>query len=336
MAKATITTVRICTASKKKQDLAADELQKQVALEKKKRELKKKQQAAEKQAEEEKKKKTDQEKADANAVRVTVLPPNNNEVIALESEDEDEMEINFNDSQDAKEDWTDTEDEEALARHGISPNHLFGKDREESIEATGTAPTELGTERTKIHGSTAVNLTAAENSPNKKKSKRAEVPCGMKASNRYTTSSFSVAKIAHKYTQPRTFVEASITMTKEDKPKEFITAIRSLPTNGQILDPMFTLDLLKHNEARTKPKLITAIDDVPVNFTHLGKYAFTSGNRIFEKKKDWKGENDRYPKSKKADHRDNMPQPETFKDPVVYFTVAIATVIPPRTLINGI
>ena len=74
---------------------------------------------------------------------------------------------------------------------------------------------------------------------------------------------------------------------------------------------------------------MTTIDDVPINFTHLGQYAFTSGNRIFEKKKDWKGENDRHSKSKKADHRDNAPKPETFKDPVVYFTVAIATDIPP-------
>jgi hypothetical protein len=112
----------------------------------------------------------------------------------------------------------------------------------------------------------------------------------MKASNRYTTSSFSVAKIAHKYTHPRTFVEAAITLIKEDKPKELIAAIKLLLTNGQILDPNFALAHLKHNEATTKPKLITTIDDVPVNFTHLGQYAFTSGNRIFEKKKDWKGE----------------------------------------------
>ena len=68
---------------------------------------------------------------------------------------------------------------------------------------------------------------------------------------------------------------------------------------------MFALAPLKHNEATTKPKHITAIDDVPVNFTHLGQYAFTSGNRIFEKKKDWKEENDRYSKTKRADHRDN-------------------------------
>ena len=107
---------------------------------------------------------------------------------------------------------------------------------------------------------------------------------------------------------------------KEEKPKEFIAAIKLLLTNGQILNPKFALAPLKHDEATTKPKLITAIKDVPINFTHLGQYAFTSRNRIFEMKKDWKGENDRYSKSKKADHRDNVPQPETFKDPVVYFT----------------
>jgi hypothetical protein len=232
MAKATITTVRTRTASKKKQDLAADELQKQVALEKKKRELKKKQRAAEKQAEEEKKKKMDQKKADTNAGTVMFLPPQNNEVIAIGSEGEDETNINFNDSQDANKDWTDAKDAEVLARHGISPDHLFGKDHEESTEATGTAPTELGAEGTKIDKSTTVDLTAAENSPNKKKSKRAEVPSGMKASNRYTTSSFSVAKITHKYTHPRTFVKVSITLMKEDKPKKFIAAIKLLLTNG--------------------------------------------------------------------------------------------------------
>jgi hypothetical protein len=80
---------------------------------------------------------------------------------------------------------------------------------------------------------------------------------------------------------------------KEDKPKEFIAAIKLLLTNGQILDPKFALAPLKHDEATTKLKLVIFIDDVPVNFTHLGQYAFTSGNRIFEKQKDWKGENDR-------------------------------------------
>ena len=109
---------------------------------------------------------------------------------------------NFNYTQAANKDWTDTKGAEALARHCISLNHLFGKDYKESTEAKGTGLTEQGAEGTKIDKSTAVNLTAVAISPDKKKSKRAEVPSGMKASNRYTTSSFSVAIIAHKYTPP--------------------------------------------------------------------------------------------------------------------------------------
>jgi hypothetical protein len=189
MPKVSTTTVRTRTASKKKKDLAVDKLQKQVTLEKKKRELKKKQRASEKRAEEEKKRKTDQEKADENAGTVTVSPPNNNEeVITIGSEDEEEMESNFEYSQASKdEDWTDTEDAEALKRHEISPNHLFGKDHEEATEAKGTTPTEQDhTEETKIDESATVNLTAAENSPDKKKSKRVEIPSGMKASNPVT------------------------------------------------------------------------------------------------------------------------------------------------------
>jgi hypothetical protein len=133
MAKASTTTVCTRTASKKKKDSAADKLQKQVALEKKQ---KKKQRASEKRAEEDKKKKTDQEKADANMGTVTVLPPNNNEVIVtIGLDDEEEMEINFEYTQAENEDWTNTEDADALARHGISPTHLFGKGHEESTEA---------------------------------------------------------------------------------------------------------------------------------------------------------------------------------------------------------
>ena len=168
MTKATTYTARTRTASKKKNDSALDELQKQVELEKKKRELKKKQRAKEKGADKEKKKKTDQEKA------VTVLPPNNNKVIAIGSEDEEETESSYTPA--ANDDWTDAKDTEALARHGISPNHLFGKGHEELTKAKGTALTEQGTKETISDEHMTVNFTAAENSPNKKKSKRTDIP----------------------------------------------------------------------------------------------------------------------------------------------------------------
>ncbi len=68
-------------------------------------------------------------------------------------------------------------------------------------------------------------------------------------------------------------------------------------------------------------------DDVPSNFTHLGQYAFASENQIFEKKKNWK-EKDKQP------HWDNGS--EELKDPVMYFTIAIATDLQPGYMINSI
>ena len=300
---------------KKKNDTAADDLQKLVDREKSKmREDKKKKRADEKKAEEEKKKKTDQEKAAANIV--TISPPSTNDNEAPIDLEDDTLSLNLDEE---TADWTEADEEEALARFGISPNHLFGKEEEEET----TTPNDTQT----------VDLTAAENSPVKKKTKSASVlPSSVKESNRYTTKSFSITKTVHKYDHPRTYVEAAITLTKEDKPKEFIAAIKSLLANGKILDPHFTLAPLKRDTTTKTPKLITAEDDVPVNFTHLGQYAYTSGNRIFEKKKDWKGDKS----SKKVGHRDNAAKEDIFHDPIVYFTLAIATDIQPRNLINGI
>ena len=125
-------------------------------------------------------------------------------------------------------------------------------------------------------------------------------------------------------------MEAAITLTKDDKPKEFIAAIKLLLTNGTILDSHFALAPLKPDTS-TKTKLLITEDDVPNNFTHLGQYAYTSGNRIFEKKKDWKQDN-----NAKKGHRDNESTESIYKDPVVYFTFVIATDIEPRSLVHGI
>ena len=61
-------------------------------------------------------------------------------------------------------------------------------------------------------------------------------------------------------------------------------AIKLILKNAKYLDPNFGLAPLKNLPGGQK-KIIMAEDDVPTNFTHLGQYAFTSGNRVFEKKK---------------------------------------------------
>jgi len=145
---------------KKKNNTAADDLQKLVDREKSKmREDKKKKRAYEKNAEEEKKKKLDQEKAAANSV--TISPPSTNDDDAPIDLEDDTMSLNFDEETTTQTDgdWTEAEDDEALARLGISPNHLFGKEEAEET----TAPNKTQT----------VDLTAAENSPVKKKDKSA-------------------------------------------------------------------------------------------------------------------------------------------------------------------
>jgi hypothetical protein len=121
----------------KKNDSAVDELQQQVAMEKKKHEGKKKEQAEEKKAEEERRKKSDQEKAKANAV--TISPPNVDDATA----GLDTMVLNADDKNiDQTDNWTESEDTEALTRYSISPNHLFGIEAEETTTTTTTEPTE--------------------------------------------------------------------------------------------------------------------------------------------------------------------------------------------------
>ena len=113
---------------------------------------------------------TDQEKANTNMGIVTVSPPTNNDTTATGADDgavftsinnKEETEIIVN-THASKNNWTNAEDEEALAKHGISPNYLFGEERKESTGAKGTAPTEQGTKGTK---------TDKSKSPDKKRSK---------------------------------------------------------------------------------------------------------------------------------------------------------------------
>jgi hypothetical protein len=203
-----------------------------------------------------------------------------------------------------------TEEEDHRARHGIQRSNLFGNPSAFSAEEESEP---------------AIDLTV--NSPTKKKIRGATVLTGaQKPFSRYTTNSFTIPSTAHVHTHPLTFVEAAISLKSDDKPKEFIGAMKLLLKNAKFLDPTFGLAPLKNLPGK-QTKIIVAEDDVPTNFTHLGQYVFTSGNRIFEKKKDWKN-------GAKQPHRDK--EADELKDPVVYFTIAIATDIPPRALIDGI
>jgi hypothetical protein len=167
-------------------------------------------------------------------------------------------------------------------------------------------------------------LDLSGDSSQKKKSKStAGVLC---TGNRYTTKGFTIPLTAHIHTHPMTYVEAAICLTLDDKPKEFIMSIKLLLTNARYLNQHLDLVPLKSLPGN-QTKIIVAEDNIPSNFTHLGQYAFTSGNHIFKKKMNWKVKD-------KQPHQDN--DTADLKDPIVYFTVAIATNLPPCTLIDGI
>jgi hypothetical protein len=138
---------------------------------------------------------------------------------------------------------------------------------------------------------------------------------------------FNTPPTTHAYFHPLAIVEAVICLTLNDRPKEFIMAIKFLLQKVKYLDQHFGLAPLK-NLPSTQIKIIVLEDNIPSNVAHLGQYALTSGNHIFEKKKNWKDQDTQIP------HQDNKNR--ELKDPVVYFTIAIATDLQPGYIINGI
>ena len=88
----------------------------------------------------------------------------------------------------------------------------------------------LGKEQTE---DVVIDLSA--NSPEKKKKKG---PSGaFRAENCYsTTAKFAITPTAHIYKNPYTYAEAAMTLKSEDKPKEIISAVKLILTNGQYLD----------------------------------------------------------------------------------------------------
>ena len=327
---------------KKTSKAASDDLMKQVAMEKIACEDKKKKRQAEKKAEEELEKAKKAEEERAKALReetcaypvrkaTVILPPSdmeaeyvplpkNSPLFEMTAEELSDYAKDFLGlTEDEAENYTaqvqeqsrsfefleiesllSDEDEVAdhLSRHGVQANNLFGGCSQE--------------------GETPI-VDLSENSPVKKKTRN--IAGVQKNYNRYTTKAFTIPKTAHVYVHPITYIEAAICLSSDDKPKEFIVAIKLILKNGKYLDHNFGLGPLK-NLPGIQTKVIVAEDDIPTNFTHLGQYAFTSGNRIFEKKKDWKKD--------KTPHRDN--EVEDLKDPVVYFTIAIATDIAPNRM----
>jgi hypothetical protein len=232
------------TALKKKNDSAVDELQQQVAMEKKKQEDKKKERAEEKKAEDERWRKSDEEKAKANAV--TISPPNVDDATT----GLDTMVLNADDEYIAQaHNWTEAEDTEALASSALAPTTFSESKQKRHLRRRRRNLLRRRPERrhrTMQRQSTSLPLRTP---PRERELRTPTYRAQLRRATVTPQSSFSIATTAHSYNHPHTFVEAAIALTKEDKPREFIAAIKLLLSNGKILDPNFALAPLKRDTA---------------------------------------------------------------------------------------
>jgi hypothetical protein len=156
---------------------------------------------------------------------------------------------------------------------------------------------------------------------NKQKKKASKPLPSSKTTNAPTKKAHTIIDThAHKF--PRTIVNGVIELKDANPFQEFIAALQNLLKNGQLVDPHFAFCPIKVNGGDKK---IHEQSGIPVNMTMLGaNFKILSGNgkNPFDKQKVWgKGAN----KNK-----------DEYKNPVVWFTLAIATDVEPEDLVSRI
>ena len=121
----------------------------------------------------------------------------------------------------------------------------------------------------------------------------------------------------HEFTHPFTLVLAAVTMVGEDAVVSFVNGIKSLLKDFITVDPKACLvNLYDRKKFISEPAL------VPINQTSLGAYIKVSSygdKNPFSKQK-----NNNYNKKKKNDNK--------WKDPTVYFQLALASELDPFTI----
>ena len=126
----------------------------------------------------------------------------------------------------------------------------------------------------------------------------------------------------HFHTHSHVIVEAMSQLSGDNPCAQFVLSIQELLRKGQIVDKHFAYVSIKSTGA----VLLSDPSKIPVNMTVLGayfKYNNPNGCSPFKRQKDWKNKN------KKSDSNE-------FKDPLVYFTMAIATDEDPGEVVERI
>ena len=123
---------------------------------------------------------------------------------------------------------------------------------------------------------------------------------------------------AHNHTNPRTIVKASIKLTGSAPVQDFIVNLQELLKNNQMVEKMFAFCLINPDSTDKK---IHETSGIVTNMTMLGAHfkISSNGRNPFEKQKQWG-------KTKK--------DKEEFWDPIIYFSLAIATYKDPEDLLS--
>jgi hypothetical protein len=122
---------------------------------------------------------------------------------------------------------------------------------------------------------------------------------------------------AHKHTHLQVIVKASIKLTGSAPVQDFIVNLQELLKNGQFVNKMFAFCPI---EPDGTDKKIHETSGIPTNITMLGAHfkISSNGRNPFEKQKQWG-------KAKKGK--------EEFRDPIVYFSLVMATDKSPKDLL---
>jgi hypothetical protein len=142
-------------------------------------------------------------------------------------------------------------------------------------------------------------------------------PAAPAAKAKGATTSFN----SHIHKHQHVIAKASIKLSSANPTQEFIVNLQELLKNGQLVDKFFAFCPVKPDGGEKK---IHEASGVPTNMTMLGAHfkITSNGRNPFEKQKMWGN------KAKK--------DKEELKDPVVYFSLAIATDEDPKKLIARI
>jgi hypothetical protein len=158
-------------------------------------------------------------------------------------------------------------------------------------------------------------------SPPKQKKKASKTTPSAKTTNAPGKKAHTIIDThAHKF--PWTILDRAIELKDANPFQEYTVALQNLLKNGQLVDPHFAFFPIKANGGDKK---IHEQSGIPVNMTMLGahfKISSGNGKNPFDKQKIWgKGAN----KNK-----------DEYKNPVVRFTMAIATDVEPEEVVSRV